>query len=154
MPPASDRQFCRRTRREFLWESGAGFGALGLTGLLSADGLLNCAVAADETHRRVIKFTNPMAPKKSMFPAKAKSVIFIFCYGGPSQVDTYDYKPELYKLDGKTIPVKTFGRGGHKNVGRVVGPKWKFKPYGTVRQAGVRRLPAHRHLCRRHRLRP
>ena len=41
-----------------------------------------------------------MAPKKAMFPGKAKSVIFIFCYGGPSQVDTYDYKPELYKLDG------------------------------------------------------
>jgi hypothetical protein len=122
-------QFCRRTRREFLWESGAGFGALGLTGLMSADGLLNQA-NADETHRRATKFINPMAPKKSMFPGKAKSVIFIFCYGGPSQVDTYDYKPELYKLDGKTITVKTFGRGGHKNVGRVVGPKWQFKPYG------------------------
>ncbi len=51
-------------------------------------------------------------------------------YGGPSQVDTFDYKPELYKLDGKTIPVKTFGRGGKKNEGRVVGPKWKFKQYG------------------------
>jgi hypothetical protein len=96
---------------------------------MSADGLLNQA-NADETHRRATKFINPMAPKKSMFPGKAKSVIFIFCYGGPSQVDTYDYKPELYKLDGKTITVKTFGRGGHKNVGRVVGPKWQFKPYG------------------------
>jgi hypothetical protein len=123
------KQFCRRTRREFLWESGAGFGALGLTGLMSADGLLNRA-GAEEASKRVTKFINPMAPKKSMFPGKAKSVIFIFCYGGPSQVDTFDYKPELYKLDGKTITVKTFGRGGHKNVGRVVGPKWQFKPYG------------------------
>ena len=65
-----------------------------------------------------------------MTPAKAKSVIFIFCYGGPSHVDTFDYKPKLYPLDGKTIPVKTFGRGGHKNEGRVVGPKFEFKPYG------------------------
>ena len=51
-------------------------------------------------------------------------------YGGPSHVDTFDYKPDLYPLDGKTIDVKTFGRGGHKNQGRVVGPKWGFKQYG------------------------
>ena len=69
-------------------------------------------------------------PKPPPLPAKAKSVIFLFMYGGPSQVDTFDYKPKLYELDGKTIPVKTFGRGGHKNQGRVVGPKWKFKQYG------------------------
>src|SRR6266498_3663106 len=97
------RQFCRRTRREFLWEVGGGFGSVALTGLLSNDGFFNRALAAD-------KFVNPLAPKKPMKPAKAKSVIFIFCYGGPSHVDTFDYKPELYKLDGKTIPVKTFGR--------------------------------------------
>ena len=121
-----DRQFCRRTRREFLWETGAGFGALGLTGLLSDDGFFGRA-AANDTPKSLV---NPMLPKKPMFPAKAKAVIFIFCYGGPSQVDTFDHKPELYKLDGKTIPVKTFGRGGHKNEGRVVGPKWQFKPYG------------------------
>jgi len=46
------------------------------------------------------------------------------------QVDTFDYKPTMYALDGKTIPVKTFGRGGKRNEGRVVGPKWKFKQYG------------------------
>jgi hypothetical protein len=51
-------------------------------------------------------------------------------YGGPSQVDTFEYKPKLYELDGKTVPVKTHGRGGHKNQGRVVGPKWKFQQYG------------------------
>jgi hypothetical protein len=118
-------QFCGRTRREFLWQAGGGFTGLALAGLL--DGPF--AGAAEEHHRRV-KFANPMAAKPPMTPAKAKAVIFIFCYGGPSHVDTFDYKPNLYPLDGKTIPVKTFGRGGHKNGGRVVGPKWKFKPYG------------------------
>ena len=124
---ASDKQFCHRTRREFLWETGAGFGALGLTGMLGQNAAANTPA---DLGKVATKFVNPMAPKKPMFPAKAKSVIFIFCYGGPSQVDTFDHKPELYKLDGKTIPVKTFGRGGHKAEGRVVGPKWKFKPYG------------------------
>jgi hypothetical protein len=117
--------FCRRTRREFLWETGAGFGALGLAGLLNSDPLL-----ANEAPKGLTKFVNPMAPKKPMYPAKAKAVIFLFMYGGPSHVDTFDHKPELYKLDGKTIPVKTFGRGGKKDGGRVVGPKWQFKPYG------------------------
>jgi Protein of unknown function (DUF1501) len=118
-------QFCRRTRREFLWETGGGFGAVALTGLLSADGFFNRAAAATPA-----SFANPLAPKPPHFAPKAKSVIFIFCYGGPSHVDTFDYKPNLYPLDGKTIPVKTFGRGGHKNEGRVVGPKWQFKQYG------------------------
>jgi len=117
-------QFCGRTRREFLWETGAGFGAVALSGILGNDFFGN-ARAGD-----VAKFINPMVPKKPHFEPKAKAVIFIFCYGGPSHVETFDYKPKLYPLDGKTIPVKTFGRGGHKNEGRVVGPKWQFKQYG------------------------
>ncbi len=119
----NSRQFCGRTRREFLWEAGAGFTGLALTGLLTLDGFLPRARAAEP-------FVNPLAPRKPHFPPKAKSVIFIFCYGGPSQIDTWDYKPKMYDLDGKTIDVKTFGRGGHKNQGRIVGPKYKFKPYG------------------------
>src|SRR5205085_417477 len=102
---------------------GAGFTGLALTGLLTLDGFLPRARAAEP-------FVNPLAPKKPHFPPKAKSVIFIFCYGGPSQIDTWDYKPNMYDLDGKTIDVKTFGRGGHKNQGRIVGPKYKFKQYG------------------------
>jgi hypothetical protein len=121
-------QFCGRTRREFLWQAGGGFAGLALTGMLSRDGYFGRAAAAEA--RTPAKFVNPMAPKPPMFPAKAKSVIFLFMYGGPSHVDTFDYKPKLYPLDGKTIPIKTFGRGGHKQEGRVVGPKWKFKPYG------------------------
>ena len=73
---------------------------------------------------------NPLAPREPHFAPKAKSVIFLFMYGGPSQVDTFDYKPSLYGLDGRTVPVRTHGRGGHRNQGRVVGPKWRFRQYG------------------------
>jgi hypothetical protein len=118
--------FCHRTRREFLWEAGAGFTGLALTGLVAADGFFGTKAAAAEAGT----FANPLAPKAPPRPARAKSVIFLFMYGGPSHVDTFDHKPKLYELDGQTIEVKTFGRGGKKNQGRVVGPKWKFQQYG------------------------
>jgi hypothetical protein len=125
-----NRSFCGRTRREFLWEAGGGFTAVALAGLLGEDFFARQAVAADG----VRQFVNPLAPRQPHFAPKAKSVIFLFMYGGPSHVDTFDYKPKLYPLDGKTIPVKTFGRGGHKNEGRVVGPKWQFQQYGQCGQ--------------------
>ena len=107
--------FCGRTRREFLWESGCGFGAAALASLLAADGTLAA---------------NPLAPKAAPRAAKAKSVIFLFMYGGPSHIDTFDYKPSMVGMDGKTIAVKTHGRGGHKSEGRLVEPRWKFRQYG------------------------
>ncbi|MBD27657.1 MAG: hypothetical protein CMO38_00220 [Verrucomicrobiaceae bacterium] len=114
--------FCGQTnRREFMHTIGGGFASTALTGMLANDSFFSSANAATG---------NPLYPKPQMMPAKAKSVIFLFMYGGPSHVDTFDHKPELYPLDGKTIDVKTFGRGGKKNKGRVVGPKWSFKPYG------------------------
>lgn len=123
MPQRPKSNFCGRTRREFLWQTGAGFTGLGLAGLLSEDGFFAKHAIAQSVDQ--IKLHH--APK-------AKSVIFLFMYGGPSHVDTFDYKPELYKLDGKTVPVKTKGRGGTKNEGRVVGPMWKFKQYGESGQ--------------------
>jgi len=114
--------FCGRTRREFLNTAAGGFASVALTGLLSQDGFFANANAAG--------YTNPLTPKNPKLPGKAKSVIFLFMYGGPSHMDTFDYKPHLYPLDGKTIEVKTFGRGGKKNEGRVVGPKWNFHQYG------------------------
>lgn len=74
--------------------------------------------------------SSPLAPRQPHHVPKAKSIIFLFMYGGPSQVDTFDYKPDLYGLDGKTIPIQTRGRGGAKKEGRVVGPKWDFHQYG------------------------
>ena len=126
--PAQPRNtFCNQTRREFLWESGGAFTGVALSSMLAADGFLaRQAVAADgET-------PVPKAPRlpRMNYPTRAKSVIVLFMYGGPSQVDTFDYKPKLYGLDGQTIEVRTKGRGGTKNQGRVVGPKWKFNQYG------------------------
>ena len=124
---AASGGFCGRTRREFLWEAGGGFTSVALASMLAGEGFLDTqSVRADG----VTPFKNPLAPKKPMIPQKAKSVIFLYMYGGPSQIDTFDYKPSMYGMDGKTINVATFGRGGHKNQGRIVEPKWKFKQYG------------------------
>jgi hypothetical protein len=85
------------------------------------------AIAADGS-RKV--FANPLAPKKPHFDAPAKSVIFLYMYGGPSHIDTFDYKPSMIGRDNQTIAVKTFGRWGKKNQGRIVEPRWSFKQYG------------------------
>lgn len=123
--------FCHRTRREFLWQAGGAFTSVALTALLDRDGFLQTqSLAADGTST----YVNPLAPKQPHFTPKAKSVIFLFMYGGPSHVDTFDYKPRLFELNDKTIEVKTKGRGGERNEGRIVGPKWKFKQYGKSGQ--------------------
>src|SRR5258706_5346983 len=90
---------CRQrfvTRRDFLWELGGGVGGLALTALLAEAGLLRGEVLAAEIAR-----ANPLAPKPPHFAPKAKRVIQIFCPGGVSQVDTFDYKPELEKRAGQ-----------------------------------------------------
>ncbi len=99
--------FCRRTRREFLWEAGAGFTGLALAGLLDQDGYFGATARAEAIQARAeaasaSAFANPLAPKPPHFTPRAKSVIFLFMYGGPSHVDTFDYKPKLYELDGQT----------------------------------------------------
>src|SRR2546427_8112858 len=83
------------TWRDFRSRRGAGFGALALTYLLERDRLLAAPVEAS---------TNPLAAKPSHFAAKAKSVIFLFMEGGPSHLDTFDYKPKLRELAGQRLP--------------------------------------------------
>ncbi|MEO1974467.1 MAG: DUF1501 domain-containing protein, partial [Pirellulaceae bacterium] len=125
------KNFCQRTRREFLWQTGAGFTGTALAGMLSGDGFLtNQAVAADGA----TPWVNPAAPKKPHFEPKATAVIFLYMYGGPSHIDTFDYKPKMKGMDNKTVDVKTFGRGGHKNQGRIVETPWNFKQYGECGQ--------------------
>ncbi|MAB89577.1 MAG: hypothetical protein CMJ90_08985 [Planctomycetes bacterium] len=108
------------TRRFFIRRAGGALAGLPLAGLINEIPSL----------RSDSGLTSSLATGMPHFAPTAKSVIFLFMYGGPSQVDTFDYKPKLYPLDGKTIKVKTRGRGGSKNQGRIVGPKWKFKQYG------------------------
>lgn len=121
------RQFCGRTRREFLWQAGGGFAGVALAGMLGDEGFLQQqTVSADGK----TPWKNPLQPKEPHFPSKVKSVIYLFMYGGPSHIDTFDYKPDMIGMDGKSVNVKTFGRGGHKSQGRIVEPRWKFKQYG------------------------
>lgn len=125
MKRRAKHDFCGNVnRREFLHTVGGGFPALALTGLLGSEGFFN-KLKGDPGSS-----ANPLASRPPMIQGKAKSVIFLFMYGGPSHIDTFDYKPNMYGMDGKTIEVKTFGRGGKKNEGRIVEPKWKFKQYG------------------------
>ena len=72
-----------------------------------------------------------LTPKKPDFPAKAKSVIYIYMGGGPSTVDMFDYKPILEKYDGQDSPTKVSGRrlGGSQ---KVMASPWKFKQYGEA----------------------
>ena len=119
------KNFCGNTsRREFLRTVGGGFTHLALAGMLAKEGVLGNELRAGTAA------LNPLLPRPKHFPVKARSVIFLFMYGGPSHIDTFDYKPTMYGMDGKTVKVKTFGRGGKRNEGRIVEPRWKFKPYG------------------------
>ena len=86
-------------RRRFLWDMGAGFAGLALTSLLERDGFFGLpSVAATLPSGPA----HPLAPRVAHFPVRAKSVIFLFMFGGPSQLDLFDYKPELQKRDGQT----------------------------------------------------
>lgn len=98
--------------------------------MLDADFLSKQTHAADG----VTEFKNPLAPQDPHFTPRAKSVIFLYMYGGPSHMDTFEYKPKMKGMDNKTVDVKTFGRGGHKNQGRIVEPRWDFKQYGECGQ--------------------
>ena len=88
----SRREFCKG---QVIAASGAGFGALALQSMLERDR----RIYADDK----LGIASPMAPKAPMLKAQAKSVIFLFMFGGPSQLDLFDYKPELQKRDGQEI---------------------------------------------------
>lgn len=91
------------SRREALRRAGCGFGLLGLAGLMAQEGLLSQASAAPGEGGLGDRSLNPLAPVKPHFDARATRVVWIFANGGPSQVDTWDYKPGLEKWNGKSI---------------------------------------------------
>lgn len=110
-----------RDRRTFLGKMGNGFGLLALAGLLEQEGQL---AAATES-------ADPLRARSPHFPAKAKSVIWLFMNGGPSQVDTWDYKPELAKRDGQELPGFDADTGFFTDqVGPIMKSPFSWKQHG------------------------
>jgi hypothetical protein len=110
------------SRRSFLRTASAGFGYLAFAGLSTlhasrASGF-NASYFDDE------ESGNPLAPKSPHFAAKAKHVIFLCMQGGPSHIDTFDYKPQLASNEGKT---GSGARGGNR---RLMASPWKFRQQG------------------------
>jgi hypothetical protein len=120
------------SRRELLQTAGCGFGTIGLASLLQDDEL---AAAPKKSRSGKGNELDPLAPRDPHFPAKAKHVIWLFINGGPSHVDTWDYKPKLEKWDGKSIkeydPSFKNTTGFFKNaVGGLMKSPFKFTPRG------------------------
>ena len=104
-------------RREMLRTCACGFGAVAWRALFAEDALAS---------------TGPLSPKMPHFAPKAHNVIFLYMDGGPSQVDTFDYKPLLERFDGQD-PRKAMGElepTQFNNIGRVMKSPWKFRQYG------------------------
>lgn len=115
------------SRRHFLWESAAGLGAAALgTFLAGCD-------ARNAVPKNLATATDPMLPKPSHFPGKAKRVIYLHMAGAPSQLELFDFKPELQKLHNQLCPPSllegkrfAFIRGTPK----MLGPQADFKQRG------------------------
>ena len=115
-------------RRDFMKTTGGALGSLGLSHLLAGDNLL-ASEGGKSPLRPNIDPQNPYAPRPGHFPAKAKQVLVVYCPGGVSQVDTFDFKPDLWKFHGKKppgIPEVTF----EGPTGNIAKPFWKFRPRG------------------------
>ena len=93
-------------------------------GSLLLPGILGSLLADDSA-------SGPLSPKASHHPARAKRVIFLFMPGGPSQVDTFDPKPELTKQNGKPSPKLYLGQKRN-----LLASPWKFQKYGQSGQIG------------------
>ena len=112
------------SRRDLLSRTACGFGALALAGLTTE------SRAADMSRETA----DPLAPKSTHHPRKAKRIIFLFMQGGVSHVDSYDYKPRLDKDDGQQLPfddARALANTGTKGPNRrVMKPLWKFTQQG------------------------
>lgn len=113
-----------RNRRDALRQMGAGFGSLGLASLLSQAGM-----SATPGSSSIASETSPLAPKRPHLAPKAKYVIQLFMPGGPSQVDTFDYKPQLAKFEGQRPEI--VDRKSLRNTKNGLMPSpYKFQQYG------------------------
>jgi len=110
------------SRRRFLQQAGLGFGSIALASLLNQEspGATLPAAAA----------TDPLALKTPMIRPKAKRVIWLFMTGAPSQVDTWDYKPELQKRDGQALAGADPKTGFFTTSGKCLKSPFKWQQYG------------------------
>jgi hypothetical protein len=114
------------TRRHFFRDCGVGVGKIALASLLTGS-LSRSVMAASAAPRASL---TPLAPP---FPAKAKAVIHLFMAGAPSQLDLFDHKPELAKLEGKPLPPSVIGGQRYAFIrpdAAVLGPRFKFSKVG------------------------
>lgn len=115
------------TRRQFLRQCGFGLGALALGSLTGS-----CNLSGEKTPA-FTDLTNPLAPRPPAFPGKARSVIYLHMAGAPSQLELFDFKPELARLDGQDCPPSlmegkkfAFIRG----IPKMLGPQASFSQHG------------------------
>jgi hypothetical protein len=114
------------TRRHFFAGCGLGVGKIALSALLGESLRAGAIAAAAEP-------SNPLAPKKAHFAPKAKRVIHLFMAGAPSQLDLFDYKPELARLEGKPLPPSVIGSQRYAFIrpdAAVLGPRFRFARHG------------------------
>jgi hypothetical protein len=117
-----------QTRRHFIKNC-----SLGLGGLVLSSFLTDCNLITSGAENGIISSQNPLTPKAPHFPGKVKNVIYIHMAGAPSQLELFDYKPELTKLSGKECPPSllegkrfAFIRG----VPKMLGPQAQFNQHG------------------------
>ncbi|MDB6070565.1 MAG: hypothetical protein JWL81_1736, partial [Verrucomicrobiales bacterium] len=117
------------SRRRFLSRCGTGFGALALEAMLRREATAAAGPAFDPVH--------PSAPRQPHFAPRAKSVIFLYMVGGPGQMDTFDYKPLLQKMDGRPVPDSfraTVEKSRHQQIFRecrnLMASPFGFRQYG------------------------
>ncbi|MBS0208688.1 MAG: DUF1501 domain-containing protein [Planctomycetes bacterium] len=136
--PHSPTSACTGSRREFLWQIGAGFGGVALSAMLQQDGFFGALGSRAQAAELAAAggapnlSAGPLAPRIAHFPAKAKSCIFLFMYGGPSQMDLFDYKPELQKRDGQEVPMEIRRRSVKPS--KLLASKRKFAQHGESGQ--------------------
>ncbi len=132
---------CGQVRREFLFQAGGGFLGTALTYMLARDGLLGSVARADEPDRAL----HPFAPRAPHFAPRAKACIVLFMYGGVSQVDTWDPKPELNRHDGQPMPnLESDPLFKVRNPGTLLGSTRQFSPAG---QSGIPVSDLYPHLA-------
>lgn len=115
------------TRRHLFSRCSVGLGSIALSSLMSERGLGSALQKP--------KMQNPLEPKRTHFPAKAKNVIFLFMAGGPSQLDLFEHKPKLNALNGQPIPDsytagKRFAFMDSSHRSNLLGTKFVFGQHG------------------------